>query len=271
MSSLQRGTPEDKSQTTIRVLQLNLNHCEAAHDLLRQTVRELNLDLALISEPYIHLATHPWETDSTGKAVIWSCGKLPFQSVANHREAGFVAARVDDIYFYRCYAPPSLPLDKFTDFLNRLTEDAKQHPLVAIAGDFNSWAVDWGSKETNARGKVLLEAMATLDAVLLNNGDKPTLIRGEASSIIDLTFVSGSLAKGNCSWEVLNIYTASDHCAILWTVSSDPNVSKRYQRTNAIGWRVSSYDETTFVGSLDKDPINGENAEKKAKDLMRGL
>jgi len=34
----------------MRVLQLNLQHCEAAQDLLQQTVRELKIDLAVLSE-----------------------------------------------------------------------------------------------------------------------------------------------------------------------------------------------------------------------------
>ncbi|XP_046681483.1 uncharacterized protein LOC124368252 [Homalodisca vitripennis] len=78
-----------------------------------------------------------------------------------------------------CYAPPSLSIEEFSDFLDRLTEDAKQHYTVAIAEDFNSWAVDWDRKETNARGSALLDVIATLDVVLLNNGDTPTFIKGE--------------------------------------------------------------------------------------------
>ncbi|XP_071581262.1 uncharacterized protein [Temnothorax nylanderi] len=107
------------------IVQLNLNHCEAAHDLLMQTVRELKADLAIISEPYRHLTTQPWETDSTAKAVIWSCGKCPFQSTIKSTEAGYVVAKLNGIHFYSCYAPPSLLLAEFTDFLDRLTEDAK--------------------------------------------------------------------------------------------------------------------------------------------------
>jgi len=163
-----------------------------------QTVRELNPDLALISEPYKQLSTQSWITDSTTKAAIWSCGKL-CPKVVDNTAAGFVVAKIEEIYFYSCYAPPSLLLDEFIDFLDRLTEDAKQRFPVAIAGDFNAWAVDWGSRKTTARGKVLLEAMAALDMVLLNSGDKPTFIRGGLNSIVDLTFVSGYLAKGNCS------------------------------------------------------------------------
>ena len=100
---------------------------------------------------------------------------------------------------------------------NRIVEDAKNRTPVAIAGDFNAWAVEWGSKETRKRGQTLLEAFSVLDLVLLNDGEKPTFIRGEASSIIDLTFVS-SLLKGNTCWRVSDTCTLSDHCAIAWRV-----------------------------------------------------
>ena len=135
-----------------------------------------------------------------------------------------MVAKLDGIYFYSCYAPPSLSPVEFTDFLDLLTEDAKHHFPVAIAGDFNSWAVDCGSRETNPRGQVLLEAMSALDVVLLNSGHEPTFARGGASSIVDLTFVSGNLARGNYSWKVTDIYTASDHRAILWEVSTGRNM-----------------------------------------------
>ncbi|CAH2092422.1 unnamed protein product [Euphydryas editha] len=254
----------------MKILQLNLNHCEAAHDLLLQTVREIKPDLVVVSEPYRHLVTQPWVTDKTSKAVIWASGKCPLQSVANSTEAGFVVAKVEGIHFYSCYAPPSLSLDAFEDLLDRLTEDAKQHSLVAIAGDFNSWAVDWGSKETNARGEALLQAMLSLDVVLLNSGNKPTFIRGEASSIVDLTFVSSSLVKGNYSWEVMNTYTASDHCALLWEIPTGQKAS-RVHKTNAVGWRVGAFDSHTFTVALDNREIGGGNANEQAQLLMKRL
>ncbi|GBP63497.1 hypothetical protein EVAR_49551_1 [Eumeta japonica] len=81
--------------------------------------------------------------------------------VVRNREDGFVAAWVNGIRFYSCYAPPSLFMEQFSEFLDRFTEDARQYFPLAIADDFNSWSVDWGSKFPNTRGKVLLEAMAT--------------------------------------------------------------------------------------------------------------
>ena len=53
-----------------------------------------------------------------------------------------------------------------------------------------------GSKETKKSGQTLLEAFSVLEFTLLNDGEKPTFIRGEASSMIDLTFVSTGLLKG---------------------------------------------------------------------------
>lgn len=86
---------------------------------------------------------------------------------------------------------------------------------MVITGDFNSWAVDWSSKFTNVRGKVLLEAMAMIDVVLLNNGERPTYTKGEATSIVDTTFVNSVLIRRSFSWTVLDTYTASDHNALL--------------------------------------------------------
>lgn len=57
-------------------------------------------------------------------------------------------------------------LDELTNLLDKLTEDAKQRFPVAIAGDFNAWAVDWNGKETIARGYTLLKAMSALGVVL---------------------------------------------------------------------------------------------------------
>lgn len=86
---------------------------------------------------------------------------------------------------------------------------------MAIAGNVNAWAVDWGSRETTGRRRALLEAMSTLDVVLLNSGDEPTFSRGKVNSIVDLIFVSSSLARSNFSWKVTKIYTASNYRALL--------------------------------------------------------
>ncbi|XP_029173917.1 uncharacterized protein LOC114942669 [Nylanderia fulva] len=258
----------------IRALQINLNHCEIAQDLLMQTARELKLDIVLISEPYKQLSSLNWITDVHEKATIWACGTTPLQG-SQRKGSGFIRAKFEGIQFYSCYAPPSLTQEEFAEFLDQLVEDARMYSPVAIAGDFNAWAVDWGSKATNTRGCLLLEAMSLLDVVLLNTGDKPTFIKDEASSIVDLTFVSSTLARGSNSWGVSDIYTASDHCAIYWEVSPNKLYANRVQvpctRANPVGWRTSTYDPGLFKIALEDRPLLGKSASEKATEITLRL
>ena len=65
-------------------------------------------------------------------------------------------------------------------------------PLV-VAGDFNAWVVEWGSRSTNQRGQILLEASAKLNLDLANIGSKSTYSGNGAESINDVTFSSPGL------------------------------------------------------------------------------
>lgn len=145
--------------------------------------------------------------DPSTQAVIWSCGSLPFQGIANRAESGFVRVKMKGIHFYSCYAPPSLTTSDFNDFLDRLVKDAEGLCPVAIAGNFNAWAVEWGGRKTKRKGQALLEAMSKLDLVLLNKRDKLTFIKGKLQSFIDHTFVSSNVSRTGCSWKVTDVYT----------------------------------------------------------------
>lgn len=72
---------------------------------------------------------------------------------------------------------------------------------------------------TNRRDEVLLDTFVSLDVLLANTGDKPIYIRGEASSIVDLTFTSKCFVKSGLTWEVCDNYTHSDHQAIFCVVT----------------------------------------------------
>ena len=171
------GNAKTKEQKKIRIMQQNINQCEAAQDLLMKTVTEAKPDLLLISEPYGKPENPQWVFDTT-KAAIWSCNNHQFQNTIDSTQRGYVRAKLENIHFFSCYAPPSEDTNEFIDFLDRLTDDAKKYSPVAIAGDFNAWAVDWGSNETNSKGHVFLEAFSRLGVVLLNAGNKWTFEKG---------------------------------------------------------------------------------------------
>lgn len=129
---------ERAAAETMKLLQLNLNHCEAAQALLTQTIRELGVDVAILSEPYRHYDNTVWTADATGTAAIWTCGKRPFQETEVTPDTFFVRAKIDGYHIYSCYAPPSLTIEEYDSFLDRLTIDARGRSPVFIAGDFNA-------------------------------------------------------------------------------------------------------------------------------------
>lgn len=126
----------------MKVLQINLNHCEAAQDLLSQTVREKVVDMVLVSEPYKHLDKAVWAKDIAGTAAIWTCGRLALDE-APLAANGFVRARCNGIYFYSCYAPPRWSHEEFQNMVDLLVVDARSRAPIIVAGDFNAWAVEF--------------------------------------------------------------------------------------------------------------------------------
>ncbi|XP_068141778.1 uncharacterized protein [Drosophila tropicalis] len=138
----------------------------------------------------------------------------------------FSRAKVNDLVLYSCYLPPSLPIARFGEVLDDLVEDARGRPRVVIAGDFNAWAIDWGCPRTDARGRILLEALASLNLETLNTGGRNTFSRAGTGSIIDLTFASETIARSS-SWGIGDFYTASDHEAILLTLAGRPRALQR--------------------------------------------
>ncbi|XP_068149434.1 uncharacterized protein [Drosophila tropicalis] len=150
-------------------LNLNLNHCIAAQDLLQQTIREQSIDVALLSEPYSTGESSKWVTDADRRSAIWSCGRSgPMQDTRSFQH--FSRAKVNNLVLYSCYLPPSLPIARFGEVLDDLVEDARGRPRAVIAGDFNAWAIDWGCPRTDARGRILLEDLASLNLETLNTG-----------------------------------------------------------------------------------------------------
>ncbi|XP_068149517.1 uncharacterized protein [Drosophila tropicalis] len=210
---------------------IKLNHCEAAHELLKQRVRETRTDVAIISEPFRRMSAENWICSNSGKAVLWACGSPNAQLRSRLAGGHFVRALINGKWIYSCYFPPSLDYLDFCESLDELAEDARAHSPFVIAGDFNAWAQEWGSSITNDRGRAVLESLASLDVALLNCGSRNTFNSAGRGSIIDLTFVSNSLARF-AAWRWDDNYTASDHEAIIFSRPEDrqPDHNRRVPR-----------------------------------------
>ncbi|CAB0041326.1 unnamed protein product [Trichogramma brassicae] len=128
----------------------------------------------------------------------------------------FTWARINGIYFYGVYAPPRLADVEFSALLTNIIEKAWDNRPLIVAGDFNAWSTEWGCRVMRQRGNILLDALATLEAALINTGDTPTFTGALGYSVVDLTFASDTLASQVTSWAVSELYTHSDHQAIVF-------------------------------------------------------
>lgn len=171
---------ESRTSPSLRVLQINLNHCRAAQDLVMQIVRERNIDLLAISEQYEDRAEGSgWFADKTGRAAVVICSELTRVENVGDTGLGFRMVTVRGIRFYSCYISPNVDQQTFEAFLRDLEISVRRGTGGAlIAGDFNSKSRSWGCRVTDVRGALLDMFIASLSLIVLNVGDTYTCRRG---------------------------------------------------------------------------------------------
>lgn len=235
---------------------------------------ERDVDVVIISEPYKVPEGPAWAKDKTQKAAIWACGNFPIQKTVTGDENGYVAAVVSGVYIFSCYAAPSLTIEEFQRTVDRIAMDARRFKPIIIAGDFNAWAEEWGSRLTNARGQSLLEALAGLDLVLVNVGDTQTFRGHGRGSVIDITFASPELSR-NMSWEVSEDYSGSDHQAIHIDISTSNALHGRYKTTNRCeirtGWVAKALDVEVLKEQMRGAPLPTGTADTYTKQVIDKL
>ncbi|XP_062538383.1 uncharacterized protein LOC134206673 [Armigeres subalbatus] len=185
-------------------------------------------------------------------AAIHVMGNFPIQEVLESSCEGFVIAKINGIFVCSCYAPPRWTVERFSHIMDQLTDKLIGRRPVVIAGDFNAWAVEWGSRVTNTRGYVLQEALAKLDVRLCNEGSVSTFRRDGRESIIDITFCSPSLTT-NMDWKVSEDYTHSDHQAIRYRIGQRNNGGTRGRMTSERKWKTKAFNKDLFVEALRSD------------------
>ncbi|CAB0039743.1 unnamed protein product [Trichogramma brassicae] len=265
---LPSGPEDHPGPPMMRILQLNLNHCEAAQDLLCDTISKLRIDVAILCEQYKNLAPpNTWLADADGQAAIWVHAGIPVQERPARVHPYFAWARIGRIFFFSVYAPPRLSEREFSALLANITEEARGRRPLVIAGDFNAWSTEWGCRETRPRASILLDSLALLDAVLLNTGDVLTSNGRQGSSIVDLTFVCETLTRRVLSWTVSGLYTHSDHQAIVFEIEDDGASSRPFTRRSC-RWNARTLDVDHFSAVVSGASVAPGTAEDMASSLM---
>ena len=253
----------------MRILQLNLNHCETAQDLVMQTVREMKIDVAILCDQHRNLnPPHNWIHDAEHQAAIWVRGGLPVQRCSSGESRFYTWVQIAETYIFSIYAPPRLSNEEFASLLTDIVDAARGRRPALIAGDFNAWSTEWGSRETKPRGELLLDALAPLDVALLNTGSKPTFVGPRGESVVDLTFASDSLHQRVKSWQVSEAYTGSDHHAIVYEILPAEGRSVSRAPAGNRRWSAKTLDADCCAEAMSGAEVRMGTPEDMVDELM---
>ncbi|CAH2045681.1 unnamed protein product, partial [Iphiclides podalirius] len=143
-------------------LQINLNHCAGAQDLLFQALAQWQIGLAVVAEPYCIPAN--WIGDATGTAAIYvPDGTTPLS--VKERGNGFVAADWGKYTIFSVYFSPNKTLAELETLLGDTQAAIRRvapRPLAILRAKDTAWGEllagldrdPWGRPYRATRGKL---------------------------------------------------------------------------------------------------------------------
>ena len=145
---------EKQIKFEIKILQINLNKCRLAQDLLEGTVERVPPDVIMIAEQNKSKSKNYWFKDCEGDAAIWITSK----GIARGKDInivkqgiGMVAISYNNYLKISSNISPNIDdntvdgrLDEIADIIK-----AKKWAGVILAGDFNSKSPLWGGRMWN--------------------------------------------------------------------------------------------------------------------------
>ncbi|KAI5731333.1 hypothetical protein M8J77_008370 [Diaphorina citri] len=130
----------------------------------------------------------------------------------------------------------------------------------------------WNSPFEDRRGHILSEWFSTLELTILNRGNRPTFIRGETTSYIDITVCSESLSTLVTHWEVLAEENLSDHNTIVIEIenASELGGSTQNNSNRTRHWRLRE-DRIEVFQNRVSERINKADTPTTTVELIQSI
>lgn len=223
----------------IKILQTNLGRARVPHDLAYATAIKKNVDILVVGEPNKRIVqANQWIKDKTEVVAVMFTNKN-IQVSDIQTEDGYISVKLRKGYIYCCYFSPNISFEDFGKRVDRLMEDVgTKRGEKIIMGDINAKSPAWGSPIEDRRGEYWNEWMAALDLAVLNDGRKPTFIRGNTKSYIDVTCSTKQLQNEISNWEVLDEETATEHQYISFEIETRTKKAAKIRNKYVCDWEV---------------------------------
>lgn len=257
-----RAVMHTRRHQGLEILQANINNSRRAHDMAIAAARRRHAQVLIISEPSASTGGGRWFESTDRRAVIIVTDtELPAKQLT--AGVGFVTVKIGDTEVTSCYFSPNIPITEFRNQLRVVTDTTIRRrsrrnlgeangPMI-IAGDLNAWSERWGSAKTNSRGRAVEEMLMDTGATVCNRGTTPTLERGTATSIVDVTLATAGLAaRISDTWMVSPEESLSDHRHITYNTGGKTDKRVNIRAPNGPGgWAIKKMDTAIFVAALE--------------------
>ncbi|XP_054745783.1 uncharacterized protein LOC129250173 [Anastrepha obliqua] len=252
-----------------------MHRSTTAHLLLPQIMMEQEADIAVLSEQYASPSVGWFIEDPSSTEAIWCKDNTKLQVTNSGTGNGYVWMRSQCLTIISCYLTPSDNGANFQAKLDNIEDTARQisgHTI--IAGDFNSKAMECGSRTTNPRGQRIIDMAARLGLAVANVGNKATFRSpGCEGTIPDITLVSESYASKIREWTVLEDYNGSDHQYITYCAGeTNANATKCIKSSRK--WNTSKLDKAKLIAKIDEEQPHHEepsSARHKVEMTLRRI
>lgn len=209
---------------TIKVLQANVGRAYAAHDMAHATAVQMGADILVVGEPNKkRVGGADWITDIRTDVGVLCLNKNLGIGGHTARE-GHLVIRFRELNMICCYISPNISMEDYKNETDSITDLCNNQETI-ILGDINAKSPMWGSPVTDRKGEHWMEWISASDIVVLNTGLKPTFVRGNTESFIDVSMATNKIARQVRNWKVLDAETLTEHKYISfeWTTTKPKN------------------------------------------------
>jgi hypothetical protein len=235
--------------TSLKCLQINLQHSRLATDNLLKIMEEEDADIACIQEPYIlgnkirgmpHsltvLTTGEKKNAQPSSLITRNIDALMITQLSDEDvtvaeiRAGSATFLVASMYF-DIQRPIEVDLNKMQAIITYAKEMGIIFPI-----DSNARSTTWHDKLTNKRGKLMEEFIISRHLYIANEESRNTTFQTcRGASNIDLTVINNAALKVIQDWNIYDQESCSDHNIIQFEIGKEEiqvdknkNTGKKY-------------------------------------------
>lgn len=221
------------SNAKVVIGQLNMMRSKAVDGEYKNIVKERNMGLFCMTEPYssngkiggTSVATRVvTRTDKDPQAAISFLAndievlKLS-QYCDKHCVCAEVRSQVGKFYIVSTYFQYSDPIDIHISKLDRIVRKLRGNQII-ITGDFNARSTVWHDRITDDNGKEVEDFVVRNNLYIINEENNPATYSHNGESNIDLTIATRGIMNKIRNWRVNTELSTSDHRTITFEIHS---------------------------------------------------